>query len=150
MVVELFQALGAPEGKKKQESFVFFKKGAESPQQLGLWFDPYYKRWTSVFENEMKTASYNPFCCFTKSWGSWAFQCSEASKPEQQKNVFIHFYLTCQLPTKSKRRLKVRIRTVTQVGVRCTTIYGNNRTHCQSFLGFLIHWSIIRQPELLT
>lgn len=101
MVVELFQALRVPE-KKNQESFVFFKKGAESPQQLGLWFVPYYKGRASVFENETKTASHNPFFLFHQGAGAPEYVSVLMHLHQNIENVFVYFYLTYLFPTKPK------------------------------------------------
>lgn len=46
-------------------------------------------------------------------WGIWT---------STTENVFVYFYLTFLLPTKSKRRLNVTIRTVMQVRVQCCRV----------------------------
>lgn len=96
--------ISGPQGswEKNQESFVFFKKGAESPQQLGLWFDSYYKGRASVFENEMKTASHNPFFLFHQGAGAPEYFSVLMHLHQNIENVFVCFYLTYLLPTKAK------------------------------------------------
>lgn len=101
MVVELFQALRVPVKKIKSHLF-FFKKGAESPQQLGLWFDSYYKGRASVFENEMKTASHNPFFLFHQGAGAPEHFNVLMHLHQNIENVFVNFYLTYLLRTKPK------------------------------------------------
>lgn len=86
---------------ERKRLICFLQKRCREPPTAGsqmeiFWFDHDYKRRASVFENEMKTPSHRPFCCFTRSWSSWVFQCSEPHAKPQQSNFFLYFSLIHQ------------------------------------------------------